>query len=102
MPYADPVKARENQRQRSARYRNTAKGKSTLNKWLDEKGLEYKRKWVAEKRASKPKEIRKLTYSYVRDTLTSRSFLHRSEIPPDLVEAQIEHLKLKRELRKLK
>lgn len=102
MPYADPEKARENQRNRSSRYRSTAKGKTTMGKWLDEKGREYKRQWMTKKRASQPKAIRKLTDSYVRDTITSRSPLHRSEIPPELVEAQREHLKLKRELRKSK
>ena len=102
MPYSDPIKARENLRMRSARYRQTEKGKATLGNWLASRGREYKRQWVSEKRASQPKTIRPLTESYVRDTLTSRSPLHRSEIPPELVEAQIEHLKLKRELRKTK
>lgn len=102
MPYADPDKARENQRKRSARYRQTAKAKAALGKWLDSGGREYKRQWVAKKRASQPKVIRPLTDSYIRDTLTSRSPLHRSEIPHDLVKTQKEHLKLKRELRKTK
>lgn len=102
MPYADPEKARENQRKRTARYRDTAKGKATLAKWMSSKGREYKREWIAKKRESQPKTIRPLTDSYVRDTLTARSPLHRSEIPPELVEAQRQHLKLKRELRKTK
>jgi DNA-binding PadR family transcriptional regulator len=101
MPYADPEKAKENLKKRVARYRQTAKGKTTLAKWLDENGREYKRKWMAEKRAAQPNTIRRLSNSYVRDTLTSRSPLHRSEIPPDLVEAQRIHLQLKREIRKL-
>lgn len=102
MPYADPEKARENQRQRSARYRQTAKGKVTLCNWLEAKGREYKRKWVAKKRETQPKEIRPLTDCYIRDTLTKRSTLHRSDIPQELVEIHREHLTLKRELRRTK
>lgn len=102
MPYADPDKARENQRKRSARYRQTAKAKAALGKWLESKGREYKRKWVAKKRETQPKEIRPLTDCYIRDTLTKRSTLHRSEISQELVEIYREHLTLKRELRKTK
>ena len=101
MPYADPAKAKESSRKRQARYRQTTKGKRQLARWLDERGREYKRKWMAEKRALQPKTIRALTDAYVRDTLTSRSILHRSEISPDLVETQRIHLELKREIRQL-
>lgn len=100
MPYADPDKRRENQKMRSARYRKTANYAATLAGWLDSKGREYKRKWVAEKRKTQPKKIRPLTDCYIRDTLTKRSILHRSDIPQAMVEAYREHLTLKRELRK--
>jgi hypothetical protein len=102
MPYADPQKERENAKLRQERYRQSAKGKGTLAQWIDTKGREYKRQWMAKKRAEQPKEIRPLSDYYVRDVLTRRSPLHRSEIPPELVEIQREHLKLKRELRKTK
>lgn len=102
MPYADPDKARENQRKRSARYRQTEKAKVTLGNWLEAKGREYKRKWVAKKRETQPKDIRPLTDCYIRDTLTKRSTLYRSDIPQEMVRTYREHLTLKRELRKTK
>lgn len=72
-----------------------------MSKWLNTDGREYKRKWIAKKRETEPKEIRPLTDCYIRDTLTKRStVLHRSDIPQELVEIHREHLTLKRELRK--
>lgn len=100
MPYADPEKERENQKKRSARYRKTDKYAATLERWQESVGREYKRKWVAEKRKTQPKQIRPLTDCYIRDTLTKRSAIHRSDIPQAMVEIYREHLTLKRELRK--
>jgi hypothetical protein len=57
---------------------------------------------MAAKRAAETKTLRPLTDGYVREVLTSRSILHRSEIPPDLVAIQKDHLQLKRELNKNK
>jgi hypothetical protein len=84
------------QAERVAKYRTTEKFKKTYAKWMDSGGREYKRKWEAAKRASKPKEIRPLTDGYVRHVLTSRSRLNPSDIPKELVEAERANLKLKR------
>jgi len=96
------VARKESQRKRAAKYRQTDKFKSTFAKWKESGGREYQRQWMAAKRAAKPKTLRPLTDGYVREVLTSRSILHRSEIPPALVAIQKDHLQLKRELNKHK
>ena len=82
--------------ERVAKYRTTEKFKKTYAKWLESGGREYKRKWAAAQRASKPKEIRPLTDGYVRRVLTARSALNPSDIPQSLVETEKANLKLKR------
>ena len=63
--------------------------------WGTEKGHVFQ---TPEERANQPKKLRPLTDGYVREVLSSRSILHRSEIPPALVAIQKDHLQLKREL----
>lgn len=87
---------------KSARYRQSEKGKRTVAEWRDKSGRKYQTAWQASKRAWQPKTIRPLTDGYVRHVLTSRSTLHPSEIPTSLVTIQRDHLQLKRELRKTK
>jgi hypothetical protein len=89
-------------RKRTATYRKTEKFKSTFSKWKESGGREYQRQWMAANRATKTKTLRPLTDGYVREVLTSRSILHRSEIPTSLVAIQRDHLQLKRELNKHK
>ncbi len=92
------VARRASQRKKTATYRKTEKFKSTFTKWKEAGGREYQRQWAAAKRANQPKKLRPLTDGYVREVLSSRSILHRSEIPPALVAIQKDHLQLKREL----
>lgn len=81
---------------RQARYRQTPKARATKERWLNDSGRAYKTKWMAEKRASSPKQIRPLTDGYVRSVLTSRSLIPPNKIPAEMVEAATANLKLKR------